>query len=217
MGLLDKASEIVDGATHAVGGAVGGVLPGIDVGQLREVVDLVWSNKDALIELITRLPTLLGDAGESMHVAGKGARQASALLSSDVHNLAIEAADTLDALGGPLSQVADVLSEMGRLLDRVPLVGNVASPVTRGLGALSEVTAGIDSVSVQIRSLGSKLGDVGAGLDAMGGSLEGGGAALAALSGRRLGEPAAKASGPPTKPKSPAKKAAKRSGPKATT
>lgn len=186
MGLFEKATGIVGDATNALGGVVGGSMPDIDIAKLREVVDLVWNNRNELIELITRLPDLLGDAGESMHLAGQGAQQASSLLSGEVHTLTIDAADTLDALTGPLTQVADVLNELGAILDRVPLLGNITSPVTRGMRALGEVSAGIDNVSVQIRGLGDKLGDVGTGLDAMGGSLKGGGAALATLSGRRF-------------------------------
>ena len=106
MGLLDKAGDIVGGATDAVAGAMGGNLPGIDLGKLREVVELVWSNRDAFLDLVVRLPHVLGDAGESLHLAGVGAEQASVLLTGDILALTNQAADTLDALGGPLGQVA---------------------------------------------------------------------------------------------------------------
>lgn len=184
MGVIDKAGELVSSAAGRVGAALSDLpeLPGIDVERLRIVVEVVWENRDFLI----KLPVVLGDAGEQMQAAGAGAREVGGFMSGEVHDLTAQAADTLEACRKPLAQVGEVLDELGAVLDRLPLVGNVAEPATRGLGALSEVAINIERVSVQLRGLSVSMQGAGAGLDAMGVSLQGGGAALATVSGRTI-------------------------------
>lgn len=184
MGVIDKAGEIVSTAAGRVGAVLSDLpdLPGVDPERLRVVIEVVWENKDLLI----RLPTVLGDAGEQMQAAGAGAREVGVFLSGDVHDLTAQAADTLESLRKPLDQVGEVLNELGTVLERLPVVGNVAEPATRGLRALTEVAANIERVSVQLRGLSVSMQGAGAGLDAMGVSLQGGGVALATVSGRTI-------------------------------
>ena len=189
MGLIDKAGELVGTAAGRVGAALSDLpdLPGADVERLRVVIEVVWENKDLLI----KLPSVLGDAGEQMQAAGAGAREVGGFLSGDVHELTAQAAETLEACRKPLAQVGEVLNELGAVLDRLPLVGGVAEPATRGLGAIGEVATNIERVSVQLRGLSVSMQGAGAGLDAMGASLQGGGMALATVSGRTITQAAA--------------------------
>lgn len=208
MGLFDKAGEAFD------------VLPGMDLGKVRNLFDLLWDHRDELVDMLTRLPSLMGDAGEQMHAAGSGAEAAAGLLTGDLLAMTASAADALAACHEQLSTVAGMLGEVGDVLDRVPLMGDVAEPVTKGLQAVRTVSDRLDDVGKQVRGIGTGLGAVGEGLGSMGGSLRSGGAALAALSGRDVEKaapapkakpapkPAPKAT-PTPKPKAPPKPAAK--------
>lgn len=189
MGLIDKAGELVGTAAGRVGSALSDLpdLPGVDIERLRVVIEVVWENRDFLV----KLPSVLGDAGEQMQAAGVGAREVGSFMSGEVHDLTIQAAETLEACRKPLAQVGEVLDELGAVLDRLPLVGNVAEPATRGLGAITEVAINIERVSVQLRGLSVSMQGAGAGLDAMGASLQGGGMALATVSGRTISQAAA--------------------------
>ncbi len=182
MGLFDIASDL---AAHG--------LPDVDVRKLRAVVELVWEHRDEIVRLATDLPGLLGEAGEQMQVAGDGAQQAGQLLAGDLRQLTASAADTLSATQGQVATVATVLGEIGKAIDRVPLVGNVAKPVSQGLRAIRDVSDDLDSIADQLRGISAGLDRVGAGLDVMGSSLATSGAALTAVSGqaRPLAEAAA--------------------------
>jgi hypothetical protein len=206
MGLLDKVAEQIGDAIAVPD------LPDIDVRQLTKVVQLVWTNRDELVDLVTRLPTLLGDAGEQMQAAGEGAVTAGRFLTDDVPAFTSSAADALDACHAQLERVAGLLGELGRLLGSLPLIGDVASPVTDGLDAVSKVAGNLDEVALQLRGLGGTLASVGQGLGTMGGSLHGGGVALATLSGRPRATkaPALRALAAPTKKPSTKKPAAKK-------
>lgn len=173
MGLLDTATDLM-----------GGALPAADLRKLRQVVDVVWEHRDELVDLLIQLPSALADTGEQLQVAGAGAKQASEVLGGDLLTLTGSAADILDASQRQLAVVAGVLGEVGKVLDRVPLIGSVKDPMARGLGAVGQVADNLEIVAQQVRSIGVGLAGVGTGLEAMGTSLEGGGAALVALSGR---------------------------------
>lgn len=179
MGLFDLASDIAHG------------MPDIDVRKLRAVVELVWENRDEIVRLVTDLPGLLGEAGEQMQVAGDGAQQAGELLAGDLRQLTASAADTLSATQKQVATVAVVLGEVGKAIDRVPLIGSVAKPVADGLKAIREVSDDLDSIADQLRGVSAGLDRVGAGLGVMGSSLTTSGAALTAVSGRA--EPLAQA------------------------
>ena len=176
MGLFDAANELM-----------GGALPAADLRKLRQVVDVVWEHREELVNLVVHLPSVLADTGEQLQVAGAGAKQASEVLGGDLLTLTDSAADILDASQRQLAVVAAVLGEVGKVLDRMPLMGPVKDPVSRGLGAVGQVAANLETVAHQVRGIGVGLAGVGVGLEAMGASLEGGGAALVTLSGRNLG------------------------------
>lgn len=160
----------------------GDLLGGLDVDRVTEVVDLVWDNKDDLLELLSKLPGLLSDAGEQMQAAGDGAQRASGFLSGDVQELTTRAADTLEDSQKQLEAVADALKGVGDILDKVPLMGDLGDTLGDGLKALAGVADNVEGVAGTIRGLGDRLGDVGGDLDGMGESLKGGGATLASLS-----------------------------------
>jgi ABC-type transporter Mla subunit MlaD len=176
MGLLDKVTEELGKVIDVPD------LPDIDIRNVSKVVDLVSDNKDELVQILTRLPSLLGDAGEQMQAAGENAQRASGFLADDVQALTTNVADALDACHAQLGRIASVLGDLGRMLDRVPLIGDVADPVSQGLQAVAGVAGNLDEIAAQVHGIGGSLGQVGEGLGAMSGSLHGGGVALATLS-----------------------------------
>ena len=82
--------------------------------KILKVVDLVWDNRDEIMgvvkfvgdnkdkidDVVGRLPTLIGEAGQGLEAAGVGAARASALLlgadGDGPQQLTDEAADLLD-------------------------------------------------------------------------------------------------------------------------
>jgi hypothetical protein len=97
-------------------------------------VDWVWDNRDEMVDLLQRLPDLLGKTGENLALAGDGAVRASALLTGE----------NGDSVGGSLSLGAVGLETIGLELGKAALR-------FRGTG-------------VQITGAGQELADVGSGL-----------------------------------------------------
>jgi len=197
------------GLDDLAGSIAGDLLGDLDVDRVKDVVEIVWDNKDDLLELISTLPGLLGEVGEHMQSAGDGAQRASGFLSGDVQDLTAKAADTLVDSQARLQAVAAALGGLGELLDEVPLIGDVGDVVSDGLKALAGVADDVESVAGQIRGLGERLGDVGGDLGGMGTSLKGGGATLAGFSlGKGSGR--SRSSGGKTRGASPGGKTAKK-------
>ncbi len=96
-----------------------------DLDKVREVINLVWNNREKFIDLIDNLPTLLDDTGESIESAGASAMKASVFLSGDkkgspsAGDLSDIAAKALDRCYTELNQAAKLMDSLGRDLDKV--------------------------------------------------------------------------------------------------
>lgn len=74
---------------------------GLDTDKVMEAVNLVITNRDKIINLVEKLPTLLQDTGNTIEAAGQSAMRASAVLTGDdktpgVDDLAKMAATALE-------------------------------------------------------------------------------------------------------------------------
>ncbi len=96
-----------------------------DLDKVREVINLVWNNREKFIHLIENLPHLLDDTGESIESAGVSAMKASVFLSGDdkdspsAGDLSDIAAKALDRCYTELNQAAKLMDSLGRDLDKV--------------------------------------------------------------------------------------------------
>lgn len=172
-------------------GSLGG---GGQVGQIKEVVDLVLNNKDSLldavafvrdhgddlIDLMQRLPDILERAGSALATAGDAAMQASQFLVAgdgvDADDVASAAATAIEVCTEHLGTVASLLGRVAGQLDdiRVPTLGvdrtemmgiNVVSGLDVGSKAVARGPAdSIKNTSDQMQAVVGALADAGAGL-----------------------------------------------------
>ena len=154
--------------------------------QATEAMGQLWGTQTDVLKMLTHLPELLGDAGQQMHDAGVGADVAADLLTGDLLDLATSAADLLSTVHRQTALFAGIMGDLGDRIGRVPLMGDIASPLTQGLQAIREVSNSLDRVSHQVRDIGTGLSAVGEGLGAMAASMKGSGIALAAVSGHLI-------------------------------
>ena len=100
-----------------------------DFEKAIKVVDLVWDNRDKIMDLIERLPEMLSETGESMEAAGASAVKASNFLtgsddSPGARELSNLAAEALDRCYSELRSVARVMDKLGNEIDdiRIPSI-----------------------------------------------------------------------------------------------
>lgn len=98
-----------------------------DPEKMMEVVNLVWNNREKIMDLIERLPQILKDTGDGIESAGDGALNASALLlgtneKPGAQKIAELAADALDRCQVEIDRAAEIMSKFGEEIDdiRIP-------------------------------------------------------------------------------------------------
>ena len=170
---------------------------GFDAGDMVEAMKALWSHRDDIIRVATKVPALLGDAGEFMHHAGQGAQRASQFLTSDVREIAGTAAHALSTSTAQLKNVLTVLDNVGNALKQVPFLDDLGAMITNGLDAITGVADNVEAVASRVLDLGNRLGDVGSDLDRVGHSLVGGGQMLADFGGKNVAKIAGFAGLPP--------------------
>jgi hypothetical protein len=187
-----------EGALQALGdqlgrggglGALGGDGQGasdVDLRKILSAIDALWDHKDELLRLATKLPPLLGDAGELMNHAGQGAQRASGFLTNEVRDITGTAAHVLAISTAQLGNVLDVLEGVGRALQKLPFIDDLGDMISDGIAAIRGVSDNVGDVGQKVRALGDRLGNVGSDLDRVGQSLVGGGTMLADFGGKSI-------------------------------
>jgi hypothetical protein len=163
---------------------LGGGSPGFDMDDAMEALKGLWAHRDEIIRVATKLPALLGDAGEFMHHAGQGARRASTFLTDDVREISSTAAHALSTSTAQLANVLTVLDTVGDALKQVPFLDDLGEMISQGLDAIRGVSTNVEAVADRVLALGARLGDVGSDLDRMGHSLVSSGATFAEFAGK---------------------------------
>ena len=163
------------------------------------VVEATAPSLSVTVKVATKVPSLLGDAGEFMHHAGQGAQRASKFLTSDVREIAGTAAHALSTSTAQLQNVLTVLDNVGKALSQVPFLDDLGQMITHGLDAITGVADNVQEVASKVLALGNRLSDVGSDLDRVGHSLVGGGAMLADFGGKPVAQIAGFAGLPPIK------------------
>lgn len=173
---------------------------GFDLDEAMKTLRTVWDHRDDIVRVATKVPALLGDAGEFMHHAGQGAQRASKFLTGDVREIAGTAAHALSTSTAQLQNVLTVLENIGKALQQVPFLDDLGEMITHGIEAITGVTDNVQEVAGRVLALGNRLSDVGSDLDRVGHSLVGGGAILADFGGKPVAQIAGFAGLPVIKP-----------------
>ena len=100
----------------------------LDMDKLLEVVNLVWNNRDKIMDLVERLPELLDETGNTIESAGESAMNAAVFLTGgkddtpSAGEVSEMAAKALDGCYRELRSVSRMLDRFGKELDdiRIP-------------------------------------------------------------------------------------------------
>ena len=167
-----------------------------DANKVMEVVNLVWNNRDRIMDLVERLPELLRETGDNIESAGASAVKASAFLVGGGRNkmsagdLSEMAADALDRCYSELRTVARAMDKIGEEIDdiRIPsfrakhtkIAGvRVISGfdigenpmVDNAAGRLKDGSDRIDAIGKDLRTVAKNLRHLGTALTDTGGDL----------------------------------------------
>ena len=101
-----------------------------DADKVVEVVNLVWNNRERIMDLVERLPELLRETGDNIESAGESAVKASNFLAGGGRNkmsagdISDVAADALERCYTELRTVSKAMDKIGREIDdiRIPRV-----------------------------------------------------------------------------------------------
>ena len=166
------------------------VVDDFDTKKVMEVVNLVWDNRERIMDLIENLPTLLRETGDSIESAGSSAMNASAFLTGNRDDDSISAkamsdlaASALERCYTQLQGVSNVMDKVGVELDelRIPTLEptytevlgmNVVSGVEMGeLQLLDDVAGRLKGGSDSLEEIGKDLKNVADQLRKLGGAL----------------------------------------------
>lgn len=100
----------------------------LDMEKLLEVVNLVWNNRDKIMDLVEKLPGLLEETGNTIESAGESAVNASVFLTGgkddtpSAGELSEMAAKALDSCYREIRSAARIMDHFGKELDdiRIP-------------------------------------------------------------------------------------------------
>lgn len=165
----------------------------IDMQKVVEVVNLVWNNREKIMDLIENLPALLQDTGKSIESAGESAMKASLFLAGaqkgagkdapSAGELSVLAATALDRCYKEISAAAKIMEGLGQELDdvRIPSVRPkyielMGSKVIGGLeigeeGLLDKAATRVKSGSARLHEIGNDLQAVSKNMRDLGGVL----------------------------------------------
>lgn len=102
-------------------------LDDFDMEKVAEVVNLVWNNREKIMNLIERLPQMLEETGDNIESAGDSAIRASNFLVGDAEGgmsaskMSNLAADALERCFQELQHVATAMEGFGEELDAIKI------------------------------------------------------------------------------------------------
>ncbi|MEM7332827.1 MAG: hypothetical protein AAF490_12130 [Chloroflexota bacterium] len=118
-----------------------------DMDKVMEVVNLVWNNREKIMDLIENLPEMLRDTGDNIESAGESAIKASVFLTGDnkggtsAGKMSELAAGALDRCFEEIQGASKVMAALGKELDDIK-IPNVKPKYIEVLG--NKVIGGID-------------------------------------------------------------------------
>lgn len=161
----------------------GGVVDsGDDIGK---AVSFVAEHGDELIDLVAKLPELLGTTASALTDAASDVASAASFLTGGgksgpgVQKLADLASDALETCREELGDAEKLLTSVAGYLDNVPMVGDdIGDAMNDVAKRFDNVGDRLGQVAVQLRKLGGAVDSAGEGLSRTATKLDNGGKAL---------------------------------------
>lgn len=168
--------------------ALGKFLGKGELDRIRQVLDLVWDNRDDLarsLSVARNLPNLISSLAEGLGEAGVQAKAASRALvgtdgTSGATSTLSRSAGSVGAISARLASVAQFISEASDDVEKVPLMSGPATKLggaartiestTTDLGELAEDLVGLSEI---LATVGAALGRLGESLDQSGNQAQG--------------------------------------------
>jgi hypothetical protein len=153
---------------------------GIDIKKVQQVVDLVWDNKDELLnsaQFAKEVPDLIRTLAAGLSEAGGQARAAGfALVGDDGKSGAISrlgsSANTLGSISDNLASVAKFIAEAADDVEKVPMMGGPAKQLGGAAKTIHGTTSSLGGLADDLVGLAEILATVGAALGKLGDSLD---------------------------------------------
>lgn len=155
---------------------LGDLFGGFDTDQLKDVIELVTKNQDALAAL-GKLPEFLGKVAAGLSGAGEQARAASFALvgedgTSGVKATLHDASEALSAIVGSLGAGAERIADAAESAARVPLMdgpagrlADAAQEMHATTGKLGELSEGMEKIGATLATVAAALAKLGEHLD----------------------------------------------------
>lgn len=218
MAVLDKLGDLFDdkglGRLKDVADSFGD-----NKDRILEAVDWVWDHREEMVDLMQRLPKLLGETGASLASAGDGAVRAGNLLTGgdgdSVGGLTAAAADALDRCLEQIRDASKLMAGVADQVDDLPMLDGVGGSLAKGADRLEGIGGELGEVALRLRAVGVKITDAGTDLGELGAGLRDGGSELAEFAGKELAAPKKRKAS--AKPKAPSKTKARAEPKTATT
>ena len=162
----------------------------LDMDKVIEVVNLVWNNRERIMDLIENLPEMLKNTGDNIESAGESAINASAFLTggkkggASASKMSDLAAGALERCFDEIKSASKVMEALGKELDDIK-IPNVKPKYIEVLG--NKVIGGIDfdedglfdnpakrlqDGAGRLNVIGKDLGEVAKNLRELGGMLD---------------------------------------------
>lgn len=147
-------------------------LDDLDMEKMVQVMNLVWNNRDKILDLVERLPELLNETGNTIESAGESAIKASAFLTGgkddtpSAGELSQLAATALERCFKEIQDVARVMDRFGQELDdiRIPSIQPKFTEVM-GVDVISGIDFGeaelFDNAAARLKHGSDRLTEVG--------------------------------------------------------
>lgn len=98
-----------------------------DIEKLKTVVELVWNNRERIMDIVERLPQMLEETGDNIESAGSSAIRASNVLTGGkdgkggATQLAKRASSALERMETELGEAAEIMADVGKEIDRIKI------------------------------------------------------------------------------------------------
>jgi methyl-accepting chemotaxis protein len=151
-----------------------------DIKKLHEVMDLVWDNKDDLVnsaKFAKEIPDLIRTLAGGLSEAGGQARAAGLALVGDdgksgAGSKLDSSAKTLGSIADNLASVAKFVTDAADDIGNVPMMGGPAKQLSSAAKTIHGTTTSLGGLAEDLVGLAEILGNVGAALNKLGDSLD---------------------------------------------
>lgn len=162
---------------------------GLDLDRVKDVVSVVWDNKDDITHVLSTLPDLFDNTAKALSGAAEGISATSSALIGEggqggVAAIAATASKALEMVLSEINGATDMLKGLGEDLSGVPLMDAAGAKVQAGAERFTAMSEAIEMISKQLGELSGSVEKAGSSLTHAAENLAKGGQALGAFSSR---------------------------------